>query len=50
LRLLAKDDLYRCMDVAKSLKKDGPRAIAILAVSRTTLERASSVTPLAKNP
>lgn len=50
LRLLAKDDFYRCMDVAKSFKKDGPRAVAILVVSRATLETASSVARDAKFP
>ena len=45
LRLLAKDDLYRCIDVAKSFKKDGPRAVAILAISGATLEKAAARNP-----
>ena len=42
LRLLAKDDLYRSMDVAKSFKKDGPRAIAILAIAGATLDKSGA--------
>lgn len=50
LRLRAKDDLYGCMDLAKSFKKDRPRAAAILDVSRATPERASSVATERKEP
>jgi hypothetical protein len=42
LRLLAKDNLYRCMDVAKSFKKDRPRAVAIIAIAGATLEKSSA--------
>jgi hypothetical protein len=38
LSLLAKDDLYRCMEVAKSFKRDGPRSSAIIAIAAATLE------------
>ena len=41
LRLLAKDDLYRCVDVAKGLKKDGPRAAAIIAIAAATLQNST---------
>ena len=41
LRSLAKDDLYRCMDVAKGLKKDGPRAAAIIAIAAATLQNST---------
>ena len=45
LRLLAKEDLHRSMDVAKSLKKERPRALAILAVAGAILEK-----PVGHNP
>lgn len=38
-RSLAKDDLYRSIDVAKSLKNDAPRAAATLAISSAILEK-----------
>ena len=39
LRLLAGRDLNRGLDVAKSFKRDGPRAVAILAISSAILEK-----------
>jgi hypothetical protein len=39
LKLLARTDLNRTMEVAKSFKRDGPRAIAILAIAGATLEK-----------
>ena len=43
LRSLAKYDLYRSVDVAKSFKKDAPRAVAILAVASSLLENEKPV-------
>ncbi len=37
--LFAKDDLDRSLDLAKSLKKDMPRATATLAIARSILEK-----------
>ena len=39
LRLLAKDDLTRSVDLAKSFRKDRPRAAAILAIAGAVLEK-----------
>ena len=39
LRSLAKDDLYRSIDLAKEFKSDAPRAIALLAVASSLLEK-----------
>ena len=39
LRSLAKDDLYRSIDLAKGFKNDAPRAIALLAVASSLLEK-----------
>ncbi len=39
LRSLAKDDLYRSIDLAKAFKNDAPRAIALLAVASSLLEK-----------
>ena len=39
LRSLAKDDLYRAIDLAKGFKNDAPRAVAILAVASSLLEK-----------
>ena len=39
LRVLAGTDLNRGLDVAKSFKRDGPRAVAILAIASAILER-----------
>lgn len=36
---LAKDDLYRTVDLAKSFKYDAPRASATLAIARSILEQ-----------
>lgn len=38
-RLLAKDDLYRALDLAKSFKYDAPRATATLAIASSILEK-----------
>lgn len=35
---LAKEDLYRSIDLAKSFKKDAPRATATLAIARAVLD------------
>lgn len=39
MRSLAKDDLDRSIDLAKSFKNDAPRATAILAIGNTILKR-----------
>jgi hypothetical protein len=39
MRLLAKEDFYRSVDVAKSFKNDAPRATATLALARAVLEK-----------
>jgi hypothetical protein len=44
LRSLAKDDLYRSIDLAKEFKNDALRAIALLAVASSLLEKVD--TPL----
>lgn len=36
---LAKDDLHRAIDLAKSFKYDAPRAVATLAIARSILEQ-----------
>lgn len=38
-QLLAKDDLYRSIDLAKSFKNDAPRATSILAIASAILEK-----------
>jgi len=38
-RALAKDDLYRALDVAKSLKYEAPRATVTLAIASSILDR-----------
>jgi hypothetical protein len=38
-RLFTQDDFYRSVDLAKSLKNSGPRAIATLAIASTVLEK-----------
>lgn len=38
-RLLTKNDFYRSIDLAKSFKNEEPRAIAILTIGRTVLEK-----------
>ena len=45
LRLLARRDLNRGLDVAKSFKRDGPRAVAILAIASAILEKAARPKP-----
>jgi hypothetical protein len=39
LRSLAADDLYRAIDLAKSFKDDGPRAVAVLAIAGSLLRK-----------
>lgn len=39
LRSLAKDDLYRSVDVARSFKHDGPRSVGVLAIASSLLEK-----------
>ncbi len=39
LRSLAKDNLYRSIDLAKSFKNESPRATAILAIASAMLEK-----------
>jgi hypothetical protein len=39
MRLLANEDFYRSVDLAKSFKNDAPRATATLAIARAVLER-----------
>jgi hypothetical protein len=43
LRLLAKDDLYRSIDLAKSFKNVAPRANATLAIASTILDKNAEV-------
>jgi hypothetical protein len=47
LRSLAKDDLYRSIDLAKGFKNDAPRAVAVLAVASSLLEKVA--TPVNQN-
>jgi hypothetical protein len=39
LRSLAADDLYRSIDMAKGFKNDAPRAVAILAIASSLLQK-----------
>jgi hypothetical protein len=39
LRSLATDDLYRSLDLAKGFKNDAPRAVAVLAIAGSLLQR-----------
>jgi len=39
LRSLAKDDLYRSVDLARNFKRDAPRATAILAIASAVLAK-----------
>jgi hypothetical protein len=39
MRLLAKEDFYRSVELAKSFKNDAPRATATLAIARAVLEK-----------
>ena len=41
-RLLAKVDLHRSMDVARSFKGERPRALAVLAVAGVTLDKSEA--------
>jgi hypothetical protein len=38
-RALAKDDLYRAVDLAKSLKYEAPRATVTLAIASSILKQ-----------
>jgi hypothetical protein len=38
-RLLAKDDLYRSVDLAKSFKNGAPKSVAILAIAKEVLKK-----------
>ena len=38
-KLLAKDDLYRALDLAKSFKHDAARATVTLAIARSILQK-----------
>ena len=40
---LAKDDLYRAIDLAKSFKYDAPRATVTLALARSILDRTNKI-------
>jgi hypothetical protein len=44
LRFLAADDLYRSIDVAKSFKNDAPRAVAVLAIAGSLLQKVEKLT------
>ena len=39
LRSLASDDLYRSIDLSKSFKNDAPRAVAVLAIAGSLLQK-----------
>lgn len=41
-QLLAKDDLYRSVDLAKTFKKDAPRATATLAIASSLLAKSAN--------
>lgn len=45
-RALAKDDLYRALDLAKSFKYDAPRATVTLAIASSILEKRKGETGL----
>jgi len=36
---LAKEDLYRAVDIARTITNESPRAIALLAAARAAFER-----------
>lgn len=42
-RALAKDDLYRAVDVAKSFKYDAPRATVTLAIASSILDTTNKI-------
>jgi len=44
-RALAKDDLYRAVEVAKSFKYDAPRATVTLAIASSILDRINKMNP-----
>jgi hypothetical protein len=48
VRALAKDDLYRAVEVAKSLKYEAPRATVTLAIASSILDRTNKITGLAR--
>jgi hypothetical protein len=45
---LAKDDLYRSVDVAKSLSRPGARAIALLIVAGAILNPPKEAAPMSR--
>ena len=47
-RALAKDDLYRAVEVAKSFKYEAPRATVTLAIASSILDRTNNITGLAR--
>ena len=48
VRALAKDDLYRAVEIAKSLKYEAPRATVTLAIASSILDRTNKITGLAR--
>jgi hypothetical protein len=48
VRALAKDDLYRAVEVAKSFKYEAPRATVTLAIASSILDRTNKITGLAR--
>jgi hypothetical protein len=40
--LLAKEDIYRAVELARGFTADAPRAVATLAIARSVLEKKSS--------
>lgn len=44
-RALGRDDLFRAIQLAKTLTADSPRAVATLAIARSVLEKNSPETP-----
>jgi hypothetical protein len=42
---LGRDDLYRAIQLAKTLTAESPRAVATLAIARSVLEKSSSESP-----
>ena len=45
MRLLANNDLNRSLEVVRSFKRDGPRAMGILAIASAILEKPSAQNP-----
>ena len=44
-RALGRDDLFRAIQLAKTLTAESPRAVATLAIARSVLEKSSSESP-----